>query len=93
MGFGSQRVDLSTINFTPGLLRCVPKHVARKYRALPIFETSDSLGIAIAGPPDLDMIDSLSHVLKRPLEFRAADEQQLVTFLGQHYGIEEGGQR
>ncbi len=92
MNFGD-RVDLSTVNFTPELLRCVPRPVARKYRALPVSQGADSLRLAIAAPPDLDAVDSLAHILKRPLEFCAADEQQLDVFLGRLYGSDAGGSR
>jgi hypothetical protein len=93
MNFGSERIDLSTVNFTPELLQCIPGHVARRYRALPIYETSDCLGIASAGPPELDTVDSLPHILKRSLEFRAADEGQLGVFLERLYGSSEGEER
>lgn len=93
MNFGSERIDLSTVSFTPELLQCIPRHVARRYRALPIYEASGSLGIAIAGPLELDMADSLTYLLKRSLEFRAADEEQLGVFLERLYGAREGGER
>ena len=86
MGFGSERIDLSTVNFTPDLLRCVPRHVARKYRALPIFESAGCLGIAIAGPPDLDVMDSLTHLLHRDQTSRVADIEQLDKFIRILYG-------
>ncbi len=87
------RVDLSTVNFTPELLRCLPRHVAYEYRALPVSQAADSLRLAIAAPPDLDAVDSLTHILRRPLAFCAADEQQLDLFLGRLYGSNAGGSR
>ena len=93
MNFESEEIDLSMVNFTPPLLECVPKHVACKYRALPIFETAGSLGIAIARPVEIDTVDSLSHLLQRELEFRLADGQQLGVFLGRLYGANERGER
>jgi general secretion pathway protein E/type IV pilus assembly protein PilB len=92
MNFGD-RVDLATVSFTPELLRCLPRHVACKYRALPVSQAADSLRLAIAAPPDLDAVDSLTHILKRPLEFCAADEQQLGLFLERLYGPNAGGSR
>jgi general secretion pathway protein E/type IV pilus assembly protein PilB len=92
MNFG-KRVDLTTVSFTPDLLRCLPRHVARQYRALPVSQTADCLRLAIAAPPDLDAVDSLTHILKRSLEFCAADEQQLGAFLDRLYGSNAGGSR
>ena len=92
INFG-ERVDLTTVNFTPDLLRCLPRHVAPQYRALPVSQTADSLRLAIAVPPDLDAVDSLTHILKRSLEFCAADEQQLDVFLDRLYGSNRGASR
>jgi type IV pilus assembly protein PilB len=93
MNFGSGEIDLSTVHFTSQLIGCVPRDVACKYRALPVFETPGSLGIAIARPVELDTVDSLSHLLKRELEFRLADGQQLGVFLERLYGANERGER
>jgi len=93
MGSWGERVDLSTVNFTPELLRNLPRHLAWKYRALPISESADSLGLAVADPRDLDVMDSLTYLLKRNLEFRSADEQQLDTFIRRLYGSVGEGDR
>jgi len=93
MNFGGEEIDLATVNFTPQLIGCVPRHIACKYRALPVFEVPDALGIAIARPIELDTIDSLSHLLRRELEFRLADGEQLGVFLGRLYGADERGER
>jgi type IV pilus assembly protein PilB len=91
--FGGKKIDLSTVDFTPDLLRCLPKHLAHRYRALPIFYSAARLGIAVAGPPDLDVIDSLTHLLHRELEFWSADELQLDAFIHRFYGSSDGGER
>ena len=90
---GGESIDLSTVNFTPGLLRCIPRHLALKYRALPIFEAKDCLGVATDGPPDLDVVDALTHVLQRELTFRTASGAQLDAFLQNLYGSAGGGDR
>jgi hypothetical protein len=92
MNFGDE-VDLAKVDFTPELLRCVPRNVARKYRALPVSHTADCLRLAVAPPLDLDVVDSLTHLLKRPLEFCAAGERELEVFLERLYGPNSEGSR
>jgi type IV pilus assembly protein PilB len=89
--FQAKEIDLATVDFTPDLLRCIPKLLALKYRVLPISELGDCLCIALADPSDLDTIDTLHHVLKREVELRIADEQQIDMFLHRLYGANDGG--
>jgi hypothetical protein len=86
MNFGAERIDLSKVQFTPELLGCVPAVVARRYRALPVLESGDCLHVAVPAFRDIDVFDSLCHVLKRELEFHAADREQLNMFIQRFYG-------
>ena len=86
MDFAVKRVDLSTIHFTAGLLEHVPPDIARKYRVLPLFESADTLCLAVTDPFDLRLVDELHHALKRELDLRQADQQQIDLFLQRLYG-------
>ena len=87
MKFGAEIVDLSKVDFTPELLRCIPADVARKYRVLPVFDLPGRLSIALADPEDFTTIDSLTHILKKPeLEIRVAPKQYLDIFIQRLYG-------
>ena len=77
MSWGGERIDLSTVHFTPQLLARLPRHLALKYRVLPVFESAERLSVAVHGSLDCDLADSLTHVLKCELKFRPTDEQQL----------------
>jgi len=83
--FGAEEVDLRTVRFTEKLLGCIPAHLARKYRVVPVFESPSLLRIAIADPSDLDAIDSLNHLLKRDLELCVAEDSQLDEFIARLY--------
>jgi hypothetical protein len=78
-------VDLSKVQFTAELLKCIPKHLAFKYRVLPISISTDSLWTAIVDPSDMDAIDSLTHILKRPILCRGLQEEQFDTFYARLY--------
>jgi hypothetical protein len=87
MKFGAELVDLTSVNFTPELLRCIPADVARKHRVLPVFDRPGCLAIALADPSDLQTIDILTHTLQKPeLEIRVAESQQLDRFIHRLYG-------
>jgi type IV pilus assembly protein PilB len=93
MGWGGERIDLATVHFTPELLSRVPRHLALKYRVLPVFASGERLSVVVAGPPDFDVVDSITHLLQREVEFRPADEQQLDTFIQRLYICAEQGHR
>jgi type IV pilus assembly protein PilB len=86
--FGADEIDLRNVRFTPELLACVPAEIARKYRVLPVSDSSQHLRIAVADPSDIDAIDSLNHALKRDLEMCVAEAGQLDEFIERLYGPE-----
>jgi hypothetical protein len=86
--FGAEEVDLRLVAFSPELLACVPAESARRYRVLPIASSPDKLRLALADPSDLDVIDSLHHLLHRDLELCVAEESQLNEFIERLYGRE-----
>ncbi len=89
--FGAEEVDLSKVVFTPDLLASIPAEFARRYRVLPVFNSPQSLRLALADPSDLDAVDSLHHLLKRDLELCIAEASQLDEFIARLYGREGGG--
>ena len=84
--FGAEFVDLTKVKFTPGLLRCIPAELVRKYRVLPVLERGDKISIAIADPSDLHAIDDLHSVLDRLIDIRVADGAQIDSFIERLYG-------
>jgi hypothetical protein len=84
MEFGAEFIDLSKVEFTPELLRCIPAETARKYRVLPVASFPGRLAIAV-GQIDLNVIDDLHFTLKREMEIRLADERQIDIFLHRLY--------
>src|SRR5512147_2171063 len=61
--FGAEVVNLSDIKIDDEVIAAIPRHVARKYRVVPVFKHDNSLTVAIADPSDLDTMDSLQHLL------------------------------
>ena len=89
--FGAEFVDLATVQFTPGLLRCIPAEIARRYRVLPVSESDHCIAIVISDPVNLTAVDALRSALDRAIELRVADESQIDSFIGGFYGDDKGG--
>jgi type IV pilus assembly protein PilB len=89
MNFKDQKIDLSTVEFTPNLLRNLPSYLAQRHRTLPIFSDGDSLVIALAEPVDREAVGSLTNHLHRHLDVRAADGEQLDRFIQRFYGNQQ----
>jgi MSHA biogenesis protein MshE len=89
MKFEDMQIDLSTVEFTPNLLRNLPSYLAQRHRTLPILDREDTLVIALAEPGDREAVGSLTNHLHRHLDVRAADGEQLDMFIQRFYGNQE----
>ena len=83
--FGTEFVDLATVQFTPELLRSIPAELVRRYRALPVFESGRCIAIVMSDP-DLEALDGLHSALGREIELRVADGAQIDSFIQRLYG-------
>ena len=88
--FGAEVVNLSEIQIADDAIAAVPRHVARKYRVVPVFKHDNSLTVALADPSDLDTIDSLHHLLHLDIDLRVAAEADIEAALSKYYA-EKGG--
>ncbi|MGD0349217.1 MAG: ATPase, T2SS/T4P/T4SS family [Verrucomicrobiota bacterium] len=84
--FGAEVVQLGGLRIPDEVISIIPRHIARKYRVVPILKTDGKVAIAIADPSDLNTIDSLTHLLNAEIELRVASEQDIETALGRYYG-------
>jgi type IV pilus assembly protein PilB len=84
--FGAEFVDLATVSFSSGLLRCIPADLVRKHHVLPVAEVGSHIAIATSDPADLVALDDLHSVLDREIELRVADKAQINSFIERFYG-------
>jgi general secretion pathway protein E/type IV pilus assembly protein PilB len=87
--FGAEVVHLANLKIEDEVLSLVPRHVAKKYRVVPLFKSDGKVVVAIADPSDLNTIDSLHHLLQAEVEFRVASEADIETALNKYYGGEK----
>src|SRR6185437_4013565 len=84
--FGAEVVNLSEINIADDVIATVPRHIAKKYRVVPVFKHGNALTIALADPSDLDTIDSLNHLLRMEIVHQVASEADIEAALSKYYG-------
>jgi type IV pilus assembly protein PilB len=84
--FGAEVVQLSELRIPDEVIAAVPRHIARKYRVVPVFLHDNTVTVAIADPSDLATIDSLTHLLQKDVDLRVASEQDIEAALSKYYG-------
>jgi len=88
--FGAEVVNLSETKIADDVIAAVPRHIAKKYRIVPVFKHDNTLTIALADPSDLDTIDSLNHLLHMEINHQVASEADIEAALNKYYA-ERGG--
>jgi type IV pilus assembly protein PilB len=89
--FGAEVVNLSELQIADDVIAAIPRHIARKYRVIPIFKHDNSITVALADPSDLDTLDSLAHLLHAEVELRVASEPDIEAGLSKYYAERGGG--
>ena len=89
--FGAEVVNLGELKIPDDVIATIPRHIARKYRVVPVFKHDNSVTVALADPSDLDTIDTLAHLLHAEIELRVASEADVETALSRYYAERSGG--
>jgi len=89
--FGAEVVNLGELQIADDVIAAIPRHIARKYRVVPVFKHDNSLTVAVADPSDLDTIDSLTHLLHAEIDLRVASDEDIEAALSKYYAERGGG--
>ena len=87
--FGAEVVQLAGMKIEDEVISIIPRHIAKKYRVIPIFKSEGKVAVALADPSDLNTIDSLTHLLNAEIELRVASEQDIEAALTKYYGADK----
>ena len=87
--FGYELVSFGDLRLTDDVIAAVPRHIAKRYRAVPVSKMGDTVAIAISDPSDLDTIDSLQRALNVEIDLRVATEEDIEAALNKYYGAAE----
>jgi general secretion pathway protein E/type IV pilus assembly protein PilB len=84
--FGAEVVNLSGMQITDDVIAAVPRHIAKKYRVVPLAKSGNTVSVALADPSDINTIDTLNHLLHADVEVRVAAEADIEAALNKYYG-------
>ncbi|MBL9137168.1 MAG: Flp pilus assembly complex ATPase component TadA [Verrucomicrobiales bacterium] len=84
--FNAEFVNLSEMRIGDEVIGAVPRNVAKKYNAVPVYATEDSVSIALSDPSDLETIDALQHLLNRNVAVLVASPDDIESSLNRYYG-------
>lgn len=82
-----QHVVLENFTFSKELVRLVPEEMARKYRAIPLFESEGIITIAMADPTNLRTIDHLKFKTGKEVEPVIAAEASIMAAIEKNYKV------
>ena len=89
--FGAEVVQLGAMKIDDEVISIIPRHIARKYRAIPLFKSEGKIAVAISDPSDINTIDSLTHLLGGEIDPKVASEPDIEAALNKYYGGEKRG--
>ena len=84
--FGAEVIQLGGLRIPDDVITISPRHIAKKYRVIPVFKSDGKVAVAIADPSDLNTIDTLTHLLNAEIELRVASEPDIEAALNKYYG-------
>ena len=84
--FGVEVIELGEIRIEDEVIAAIPRHIAKKYRVVPVYKFENKVTVAVPDPSDLDTLDSLHHLLRLEIEPRVATEEEIEQALANYYG-------
>ncbi|HUR45997.1 MAG TPA: ATPase, T2SS/T4P/T4SS family [Candidatus Saccharimonadales bacterium] len=87
--FGAEMVNLGELRLEDDVLSAIPRHIAKRYRVVPVYKHGNNLAVAMTDPSDLDTIDTLHHLLKAEIEIRVATDEDIEAALAKYYGADD----
>ncbi len=91
--FAMRFVDFSELDLPKEPDDYLQETVARQFRVFPLEFVDNSLLVAIANPLDVESLDSLSHMIKTPIEPVLADGRQIEEAINTRYDRRNFGEK
>jgi type IV pilus assembly protein PilB len=85
--FQMPMVDLKEVRPDLEAIEAVPRELAEKYHVLPLSVSGNTLQLAISDPLDVQVIDSLSHVLRFSIEPHLTSYHEIAEEIQRCYGV------
>jgi len=78
-------VVLENFSFSHELIRVIPEEMARKYKAIPLFEQNGVITFAMADPSNLRTLDHLKFKTGKEVESVIATEKSILAAIDKNY--------
>lgn len=82
-----QHVVLENFTFSHDLIRVIPEEMAKKYKAIPLFEQEGVITFAMADPSNLRTIDHLKFKTGKEVEAVIATEKSILDAIEKNYSV------
>ncbi len=89
MQLGMEVIVLTDQEIDQEVVQQVPADIARRYKVMPVFDSENTLTVAISDPLNIDALDSLRYLLKRNVEAVVASDDEISDALDKYYGPAE----
>lgn len=83
---GVEFVPLGEMKLPDEVIAAVPRHIAKRYGAIPVRLDGSSVTIALADPSDFDTLDGLQHSLNMEITAAVATPDDIEVALNRYYG-------
>jgi len=87
--FGVEVVALGEMQLADDVISAVPRHIAKKYRVVPVYRHGTKLTVAVSDPSDLGTLDSLHHLLRMDIDPVVAAEEEIDGAIARYYGASD----
>src|ERR1051325_2913597 len=88
--FGMETINLADLKIADDVLKAVPRHIARKYKIVPVYKHDSTLVVAISDPlSEVETLDTLRFILKCNVEGLVATRDDLLSAVQRYYGGNE----
>jgi general secretion pathway protein E/type IV pilus assembly protein PilB len=84
--FNAELVNLNDMRLPDDVVASIPRHVAKRYRVVPVYRHDGTIAVALSDPSDLDTIDALHHLLRLEVEPKVASDEEIEAALNKYYG-------
>lgn len=89
MQLGMDVVVLADHEIPPEVIQQVPVAIARRYKVVPVFDSENTLSVALSDPLNIETLDSLRYLLKRNVDGVVAADEEISEALDKYYGRAE----
>jgi len=80
-------LDFSKMSIDSEAIKLIPEQVARLSKLIPVEINEGTLTVAMANPNDINAIDRLREISKLTIEPRIADEETILGYIDDFYGM------